>query len=92
MSIAANLKHAARNGQTVTIGGGDFCPAELAVAAKTLEGHAKLLEIATRLLTLADLNGVSSLYENRKENPHVTLCGFGQTLRDLRACVQNGGV
>jgi hypothetical protein len=29
-TLLANLRHAARNGETVTVGGGEFTPAELA--------------------------------------------------------------
>lgn len=35
-TFLANLNHAARNGETVTIGGGEFSPAELAHVVKTI--------------------------------------------------------
>ena len=42
-TIIANLRHAARNHETVSIGGGDFGPAELLAVALTLESQADLL-------------------------------------------------
>jgi hypothetical protein len=36
-TIAANLRHAARNHETVTIGGGEFGPAELLEAANLID-------------------------------------------------------
>jgi hypothetical protein len=36
-TIIANLRHAARNGETVVIGGGEFGPAELRAAADAIE-------------------------------------------------------
>lgn len=39
--IAANLRHAARNHQTVTIGGGHFTPPELLQAAEMVEAAAR---------------------------------------------------
>ncbi len=43
MTLIANLRHAARNRETVTIGGGEFGPAELLEAARVLELHSQLL-------------------------------------------------
>jgi hypothetical protein len=41
-TLIANLRHAARNHETVTIGGGEFGPAELLAAAQALEALADL--------------------------------------------------
>lgn len=52
--MIANLKHAARNGETVAIGGGVFTPPELLDAARQLEVSADLLDAlvdADKLLT-----------------------------------------
>ena len=43
-TIAANMRHAARNRQSATIGGGIFGPAELAAAADRLDVSRELLE------------------------------------------------
>ena len=43
-TLIANLRHAARNRETVTIGGGEFGPAELLAAARALESQSDLLE------------------------------------------------
>ena len=43
MSMAGNLRYAARNQQSVEIGGGIFTPAELAEAAKQIDSAEKLL-------------------------------------------------
>lgn len=43
MTLIANLRHAARNRETVVIGGGEFGPAELAEAARVLELHSRLV-------------------------------------------------
>jgi hypothetical protein len=40
--MIANLKYAARNNETVTIGGGEFGPAELLAAAQALDALADL--------------------------------------------------
>lgn len=42
-AILANLRHAVRNNETVTIGGGNFGPGELLAVALTLESQADLL-------------------------------------------------
>lgn len=44
LTIISNLRHAARNRETVVIGGGEFKAKELAQAADLLEQNAKLLE------------------------------------------------
>ena len=75
--MIANLKHAIRNNETVRIGGGLFSPEEL----QTL---VELIEACLVLVKEADRNGVSSLYENRENNPHRTVCRFGQALGDIR--------
>lgn len=54
-ALIANLKHAARNRETVRIGGGDFNPEELKRAAE-------LLEVTLDLVPLLDRAGVLSLY------------------------------
>lgn len=48
-TIVANLKHAARNGETAKIGGGLFGPAELKDAAHRIECYPILLEALERL-------------------------------------------
>lgn len=48
--LIANLKHAARNRQHATIGGGDFGPGDLRCAAGILETHADLLAALQALL------------------------------------------
>lgn len=49
MTLIANLRHAARNRETVTIGGGEFGPAELREAADKLEHYSVLLSALQRL-------------------------------------------
>lgn len=44
-TIRANLKQAARNNETVTIGGGKFGPAELHQAARALEQGEKAISL-----------------------------------------------
>jgi hypothetical protein len=41
--MQANLKHAARNCETITIGGGEFGPEELKRAADMLDANADLV-------------------------------------------------
>jgi hypothetical protein len=44
LTIISNLRHAARNRETVVIGGGEFNAKELSQAANVLEQHGQLLE------------------------------------------------
>jgi hypothetical protein len=60
-TLAANMRHAARNGETVTIGGGKFGPAELKEGAEAL--------VATPFATRMWINQPSTL------QPHHALHG-----------------
>jgi len=51
--FATNLRHAARNGETVRAGGGNFNPGELASAAAVLT---LTPELATALRAMLDLH------------------------------------
>jgi hypothetical protein len=52
--MIANLKHAARNRETVTIGGGEFGPEELSQIAALLESRLEIANRAEALITALD--------------------------------------
>lgn len=56
-TIAANLRHAARNREAVRIGGGAFTYAELNEAARLIESGAALLAALRDLLPLVPFDG-----------------------------------
>jgi hypothetical protein len=56
-TFRANLKQAARNNETVTIGGGEFGPAELHQAARALEQGEKAINL---LHAIVDLNSTTN--------------------------------
>lgn len=72
LTIAANMRRAARDRQTVEIGGGLFDPAELTAAAGQLEAFPELLAALKNALNV--LAGVASgdLKTVRADSPAIT--------------------
>ncbi len=60
--MISNLQYAARNNERVMIGGGEFGPGELKLAAGMLERYYELFDIVKKLGKLSDglANGNSS--------------------------------
>lgn len=52
-TLIANLKHAAFNRESATIGGGEFSPKDLKEAARRLELHDDLIRIARQAVAIA---------------------------------------
>lgn len=67
--LASNMRHAARNGESVTIGGGIFTPEELAAGSKALAVHDVLVRALRNIKTLAfDAPELRKIAEQALEN------------------------
>lgn len=67
--LASNMRHAARMGKDVTIGGGVFSPEELAAGAAALAVHDVLVRALRNIKTMAfDAPELRKLAEQALEN------------------------
>jgi len=71
MTLIANLRHAARNHETVLVGGGEFGPTELRHAADLLEAAPFMLDALRALLDMPEFDGTPTTSEIRRNAKHA---------------------